>query len=161
MNHKHFSYAFLGLLVGVLMSTSVQYIIAWTVPSAAAPNNNVSAPLTQGLGTTYQSRDTGLGLTGPVNITNAGAQDNKLTAPKICLNNSADNTNCITDWSDISGTSAPGAYGGSYVWNNSWSNCHIGNRFTGGCSCPAGFSAHYMMTVENSRSYNMYECWGS
>lgn len=163
MNTKHLSYAFLGLMVGVIMSTSVQFIVAWNPPTDAPPNNNTRGPITEGPGSVFQTRDSGLGLSGNVQVINVGAQDNKVTAPKICINNDGTDTNCIADWSDVTGgsTVAPGAYAGSFVVQNNNGACHVANKFTGNCSCYSGFSAKYMMTIENSRSYNMYECWSN
>ncbi|USN89243.1 MAG: hypothetical protein H6780_02390 [Candidatus Nomurabacteria bacterium] len=162
MTKKHFSYAFLGLLVGVLMSTSVQYLVAWTAPTDAPPNANVLPPITAGSLATYQTRGGGLGLTGSVNVSNAGGQDNRVSAPKVCINNDGSDTNCITDWSDISGsTVAPGAYAGTYVLYTG-GGCYLKNRFSNACSCPSGFSSHYVMTIDNSsNSYNLFDCWGS
>lgn len=42
---KQLLFGCIGLISGVFMATGVQYVLAWTGPTAAPPNNNVAAPI--------------------------------------------------------------------------------------------------------------------
>lgn len=147
MNYKYISYTFFGIIIGLLLNTSVQFILAWSPPSASAPANNTLPPLTAGIGTSFQSRDTGLGLTGSVNVANAGAQDNKITAPKYCLNNDGSNSNCITSWpggSLSSYNSLPAGAMAGYCNNIQGDNTLRSPAVQAGwgnCTCEAGWTS--------------------
>ncbi len=42
---KQLLFGCIGLIAGVFMATGVQYVLAWTGPTAAPPSNNVAAPI--------------------------------------------------------------------------------------------------------------------
>lgn len=164
-----------ALILGSLLGFSIQSLYAWTAPSAAAPGGNVSGPITAGLFTTYQIRNAGLGLTGSLNVSNVGAQNNKVTAPKICLNNDGSETGCITAWpvggaigsgnvvagcgpatAEGGGACAPlfSCWGGATV---AYANCSTAGASTCRLSsktCPAG------STLRETGVYLIQDCGG-
>lgn len=96
------------LTLGLLLGFGIQFIFAWTAPSVSAPGGNVAGPITTTLDpTAYQMRAAGIGLTGSINVSNiltaTPPQNNKITAPKFCINNDGTDTNCLTSWSGLGG----------------------------------------------------------
>lgn len=54
------AFAFIGFIVGAVFFTAVSLVLAWTGPTSAPPNGNVSAPIN--VGTVDQIKNAGLGI---------------------------------------------------------------------------------------------------
>ncbi|MCA9359307.1 hypothetical protein KC926_03830 [Candidatus Kaiserbacteria bacterium] len=164
------------VFLSVLLSFGMQFIYAWTAPSGTAPAANVSGPITTGgnqIKTGSLTANGGLAAPSVVDTDNVSYYLNpsgssvfsslqttgKVTSAATVASDSSSTLVTKGYLESVAGTGGVGEYAGTWVWNNSWGNCHVANQFSGGCSCPSGYSSHYVMTIENSRSYNMYDCW--
>ena len=80
MNLNRVNQGLFGVILGVLLSTSFQYVVAWTPAPAVPPGGTISAPLTTGNGT-QQKAGGDLMLNGGGSLWAGG----RVYTPMLCL----------------------------------------------------------------------------
>ena len=157
-NVKKLSYWAGVITLGLVVGISLQMVRAnWTQPTTQAPNGNIGAPINTGSGT--QVKNGALGVTGI------------FSAPQICLGTGPGA--CRTNWpsgttSTTTGPTSGQLYGTcsrttSATYCTICSNGYGGSAtytspFTGGCTCPAGYSA--VVTGSYTSPNNSIGCCG-
>ncbi len=153
----------MGIILGAVAVSTMQYVAAWTPPPAVPPGGNVAAPLTTG--NVPQTRNANLSLGSGASLLAGGS----VAAPQLCIGG-----DCRTAWpptvtngscavghvvQSISSTGnvtcAPAGAGGSMPFGGMFvtrgGDCRAANHYTGGCSCPPGFWASSMNNMFDHR----------
>jgi hypothetical protein len=146
----------LGFLLGAIVFIGASLVLAWTGPTSAPPNGNVSAPIN--VGTTDQIKNAGLGLNSLAVFGNAILSG---TSRYLNFGSTAgssgygfrDNAGTMEfkssggTWQAIATSTSSGIVGGGCAgdgtgWGNA-ANCATQSCSSGGGvgSCPAGYTA--------------------
>lgn len=117
------------VILAALAAGTAGVVIAWTGPSAAAPGNNVLAPINTGA--TAQTKSATFTATDVCNGT-------------TCLSTVANNVNT---------NSGRVIFGGGWQWSTV-AGCYVANWITGGCSCPAyAPNARWVYYMDTNSTY--------
>jgi hypothetical protein len=144
----------LGVIaVGIALGLALQFVRAWTEPSAAPPGGNLGAPLNTGV--SAQTKAGNLNVQGGMQIgnpTNGNMGTGTINAERVCIQGV-----CNSAW-----PSGGGGGGGSSCATCTCSSggCYGCNPQTGGDICECGFSYWNMNNCNgcNPVLYYQYTC---